>query len=363
MAKEVWRNTIVAEDGSVRSAIEAIDRGGLHIALVVDDRGLLTGIVTDGDVRRAVLHGVDLGRPVREIMKRDPSVVRVGEGRERAVRTMRAAGLGVLPILDAEGRPAGLETLYEHIGGASDDSCAVLMAGGFGRRLAPLTKDLPKPMIVVGDRPILQIILEGLLSHGFKKFYISVNYKAEQIVEFFGSGSAWGVDIEYLQETDPLGTAGSLSLLPSRPTAPFLVMNGDLLTQLDFTALLDFHRAQGGPATMCVREHQTQLPFGVAETEGPSLLRVVEKPVYTRLVNAGIYVLSPEAIDTIPGGTYFDMPSLFNALAESGRSPSVFPIREYWLDIGRLEDLERAQIDVGRFVSDMRPNSKPVSEA
>jgi len=349
MAKDLWRNTIVAEDTSVRAAIEAIDRGGLHIALVVDAQGRLAGIVTDGDVRRAVLSGTDLTQPVHTVMKRDPSVVRVGDGREKAVRKMREAGVGVLPILDKDGKPAGLETLFEHIGGAAEGSCAVLMAGGFGRRLAPLTDSTPKPLIAVGDRPILQIILEGLLQHGFRKFYISVNYKAAQIIEHFGDGSAWGAEIEYLQETVPLGTAGSLSLLPARPEAPFLVMNGDLLTQLDFTALIDFHRNQGGPATMCVREHQIQIPYGVAEAEGPALLSVVEKPVYTTLVNAGIYVLSPEALDFIPREAFFDMPSLFNTLASKGSRPSVFPIREYWLDIGRMEDLERAQVDVGRF--------------
>jgi NDP-sugar pyrophosphorylase family protein len=223
----------------------------------------------------------------------------------------------------------------------------VVMAGGLGTRLDPLTKDLPKPLLKVGSKPILETILSNFRGYGFAEFFLSVNYKAEMVKSYFGDGTRWGIRIRYLEESVPLGTAGSLSLLPERPTLPLVVMNGDLVTQVNFQHMLDFHREHAAVATMGVREYDMQVPFGVVRLEESRIVAIEEKPVHRFFVNAGIYVLEPDALDYVPRGEYFDMTTLFERLAKEGMPTSAFPIREYWLDVGRPDDLERAQIEYG----------------
>jgi NDP-sugar pyrophosphorylase family protein len=221
----------------------------------------------------------------------------------------------------------------------------VIMAGGLGTRLTPITDEKSKPMVHVGPRPILETILDNCREHGFKNFYLSVNYKADMVKDYFGDGSRWDVSIRYLEESQRLGTAGPLSLLPKRPVKPFLVMNGDLLTKINLRQLLDFHAEHTAKATICVREYDFQVPYGVVRIKDHYVLSVDEKPVHRFFVNAGIYALDPDTLDLIPSDTLFDMTSLFQRLIEKSYQTAAFPIREYWLDIGRLNDLERAQVD------------------
>lgn len=321
-----------------------IDSGGMQIAVVIDENGKLAGTISDGDVRRAVLRGVALEAPAREVMNASPTVTHVDEDRDVLIATMHAKHLHRIPVVDADGRLIGLETLDDLIRPTPKDNIVVLMAGGLGSRLRPLTEDCPKPMILVGGRPILETILLNFIEGGFHRFYITVNYMAEMIMNYFGDGSQWDVRIEYIRETEKLGTAGALSLLPEKPSDPIIVMNGDLLTKTNFGMLIDFHIAHRSAATMCVREYDFQVPYGVVTLEEHRLVAIEEKPVHRFFVNAGIYVLSPEAVEQIPP-SYIDMPTLFESLVSMDMEAAVFPVREYWLDIGHLADLEKANGD------------------
>jgi NDP-sugar pyrophosphorylase family protein len=223
------------------------------------------------------------------------------------------------------------------------------MAGGLGTRLRPLTENTPKPLLPVGGRPLLETIVENFANQGFQKIFLSVNYKAEMFEQHFGDGSRFGVQIEYIHESDRMGTAGALTMLPSRPENPLIVMNADLLTTLDFRQFLEFHRAHRAKATMGVREYAFQVPYGVVEADGERLVSISEKPVHQFFVSAGMYILEPEVLDRIPAGCFFDMPTLFQSMLDEKVDAAVFPVREYWLDIGRLDDLERAQVEFGKF--------------
>ncbi len=340
-----WRKTLVSETATIRQAMAVIDGGGAQIGLVVDKNDRLLGTVTDGDIRRAILRSGSLEDPVAGVMKTEPVTARLGSSREDALALMQARAVRQLAILDSEGRVVGLQLMDEVLAVAPRDNWVVLQAGGMGTRLRPLTSDVPKPMLRVGKRPILETILLSYRAAGFHRFFMSVNYKREHIKEHFGDGSAFGVEVNYLEEEEQLGTAGALGLLPEAPTAPVIVMNADLLTNLNFAQLLDFHLASGAEATVCVREYDVQIPFGVVEIEGAKLLRIREKPVHTFFVNAGVYVLNPSAVSLVARGTHMDMPSLLQRLIDDGRPPAVFPIREYWLDIGRVDDFVKANLE------------------
>jgi NDP-sugar pyrophosphorylase family protein len=236
-----------------------------------------------------------------------------------------------------------IETLEELVQYGNRDNVVVLLAGGLGMRLRPLTEDRPKPMLPIGDKPILQIVLEGFRDQGFHNFFISVNYLGHMIQEHFGDGAKFGVSIEYVVEQTPLGTAGPLSLVPQRTTRPLIVMNGDLLTKIDFRQLLQFHQEHKAQATMCVRDYFVDVPFGVIENDGHRVRAMLEKPKHRFLVNAGIYALEPDALEFIPRNEYYDMPALIETLVARGQHACIFPVREYWLDVGRLDDLDRAK--------------------
>lgn len=336
----------IPPSASLRQAMQCIESSGMQIALVVDESRRLVGTISDGDVRRAVLRGLALDVPARDVMNSSPTVTRLGEDKDVLIATMHAKHLHRIPVVDAEGLLVGLETLDELIRPAAKENIVVLMAGGLGSRLRPLTEHRPKPMILVGGRPILETILLNFIESGFHRFYITVNYRAEMIMEYFGDGSRWGVTIEYIRETEKLGTAGALSLLPERPKNPLIVMNGDLLTKMNFGMLVDFHASHRSAATMCVREYDFQVPYGVVKLDEHRLLGIEEKPVHKFFVNAGIYVLAPETLSLIPP-KYFDMPTLFQLLVSKNFATGVFPIHEYWLDIGHLADLEKANGDFG----------------
>jgi len=338
-----WKNVLVSPDSSIRETIHILDKGALRIALVVDISNRLIGTVSDGDIRRGILKGIDLDNKVSQVMNTSPLVSTKFESRENISLLMRQKQIHQIPLVDEEGFLIGLELIDSFITEPLRDNWVVLMAGGLGTRLKPLTADMPKPLLVVGSRPILETILNNFISCGFSQFFISVNYKSEMIEDYFGDGSKWGVIIRYLREDIKLGTAGALDLLPDKPTAPLLVMNGDVLTKINLQQLLDFHTEHNACATMCVREYDFQVPYGVVKINDHRIVSIEEKPIQRFFVNAGIYVLEPEAIEMIPHNTFFDMPSLFDKLIALDKATSVFPIREYWLDIGRMEDFERAQ--------------------
>ena len=336
-------------DATVLQVMKAIDAGAYKIALVVDAQGKLLGSVTDGDVRRAILRSIGLDHPVSQIMNRTPTTAHCGTPREVVLAMLQERSLHHMPLLDDEGRVAELVVLDELIAPRLHDNIVVLMAGGRGSRLQPLTNDCPKPMLLVGGIPLLETILLKLIEAGFRKFYISVNYRAEVIESHFGTGSNWNVDIHYIRETEPMGTAGSLSLLPEIPDKPFIVMNADLLTTINFDELLDFHVRQRSKATMAVREYNFEVPFGVVRLNDLSIIDIEEKPVHHYFINAGVYVLDPQVLSYIPPASSFDMPMLFDAIKERKEQTTAFPLREYCLDIGRPDDFAKAITDYERF--------------
>ena len=338
-----WKYTVVSPDAYLREAIARIDASGIQAALVLDADGCLSGVLTDGDIRRAILRGQSLQTPTREVMNAHAVSVPAQTPREEMLAVMRLKEIHHLPLVDETGRVVGLATTDELIGAVERPNWVVLMAGGLGTRLRPLTEDFPKPLLAVRGKPILESILESFAEQGFRRIFLSVNYKAEMIQNHFGAGERWGVQVDYLQENTRLGTAGALSLLPQRPSVPLIVMNGDLLTRTNFDGLLAFHADQGAAATMAVREYDYQVPYGVVRLDGPRIASIEEKPVQRFFVNAGIYVLSPEVLGHLPAQSSFDMPTLFEKLIAAGESTAAYPLREYWLDIGQREEYERAQ--------------------
>lgn len=340
-----WKDVVVSPETPLKDAIAKIDASRLQVALVLAHDDHLLGIVTDGDVRRAILAGKSLHVPVAEVMTSRPTSVSALTPRDELLALMRRRVLHHLPLVDEAGRVVGLATLDELIGVTARPNWVVLMAGGLGTRLLPLTDERPKPLLTVGGKPILETILESFAEQGFKHIFLSVNYKADMIHKHFGDGERWGVQVAYLREDERLGTGGALSLLPEKPTAPIIVMNADLLTRMNFDSLLQFHANQRAVATMVVREYDLQVPYGVVRIDATHIKAIEEKPVQKFFVNAGIYALSPEALEHVPSKTFFDMPTLFERLIAAGKTTAAYPLRESWMDIGRLEELERAQTE------------------
>lgn len=342
-----WKKILVQEHTTVFQVIERIDSTGMQIALVVDAEQRLLGTVTDGDIRRGILRGISLNESINLIMNEEPIVGYTGESRRNIYALMKKKRLRQIPVLDEGRRVVRIELMDSFIEKRLYTNPVVLMAGGLGTRLRPLTDSCPKPLLKLGDKPILEMILENFIDHGFYRFYISVNYHADKIIEHFGDGSKWGVEIEYIHETERLGTAGALGYLSDKGiNESFFVMNGDLLTKVNFEQLLDYHLEYMAVATMCVREHEYQVPYGVVKVEDSKLLSIEEKPTQRFFINGGLYVLHPDSLSFIPQGEYYDMPELFKRLIQEQLQTTVFPIREYWIDIGKMDDFKRANIDV-----------------
>ncbi len=331
----------VHRQATIRQVLETIDAGNMQIALVVDDN-LLLGTITDGDIRRGFLKGKTLEDPIDGLYNPNPVKGYLSQPKEDLVQLALARGVKQLPMVDDSGNLVGIEIIDDYLRVTEKPNTIVLMAGGLGTRLRPLTVDTPKPMLTVGSKPILETIIESFSRYGFHNFYLSVNYKAEKIRDYFGDGRKQGVNIGYLNEKTRLGTAGALSLLPHDIDTPIIVMNGDLLTNVNFEHLLNYHLLTAADATMCVREYEFQVPYGVVHTEGATIQGITEKPTHQYYVNAGIYVLSPETLKIIPQGEFFDMPQLFEKLIQDKKKASSFPIREYWMDIGQPNDFEKA---------------------
>jgi dTDP-glucose pyrophosphorylase len=345
MVSNQWRTCLLSFQSTVQDAIRCLDNSGLQIAIIVDDQERLLGTITDGDIRRGLLRGVNLADPLKSIVHSDPLVVPPTLESNMVLQLMQANKIHQLPIVDKEHKVVGLHVWDEmQQNSKARPNRMVIMAGGRGTRLQPYTEECPKPMLLIGDKPMLEHIILRARSDGFRYFILAVHYLKHIVEDYFGNGSRWNVHIDYLREEVPLGTGGALSLLSPRPEHPFVVTNGDVLTDIRYGEILNFHERQGAVATMAVRGHEWQHPFGVVKTEGMEVVGFEEKPVYRSHVNAGIYVIEPSALGMLEVNKHCDMPMLFDRLkAGSGRT-IVYPMHEPWLDVGRPLDLENARI-------------------
>lgn len=343
MSKASVENLLVAPDAPLTATAAVIRSAGALIAFVVDSERRLLGAVTDGDIRRALLTGATMETPASQAMNPHPISAPLGTPRRECLERMRSESIFQLPLIDKNGAIRDVALLAEGAAGANLPNRVVIMAGGLGSRLGALTMETPKPMLMVGGRPLLQGIVERLIAAGFHRISISVNYLAEQIETHFGDGTLLGVEIDYLREKQRLGTAGCLSLLPAAPAEPVVVMNGDVLTDIDLRAMLRFHEENGAKATMALNSYKVDIPYGVVETNGHQVVGLQEKPSYSFFVSAGVYVLSPDAVAQVPHGEFFDMPMLFDELRANDGAIAGFPLHEYWLDVGRPKDLDTAR--------------------
>jgi dTDP-glucose pyrophosphorylase len=341
----------VLESATLRDAIAAIDAGGRQLAIVLGAGGHLIGTISDGDIRRGLLRGVSLDATVADVVNTSPTVASVSSSMSDVIDDPDSSNIHIVPVVDDAGIVVGLLAENEEAVIEPLSTPVVLMAGGKGIRLHPLTFNVPKPMLTVGETPILEIILRKLHAQGFRKIYISVNYLAEIIENHVGDGSWLGLDVTYIHEEKPMGTAGALAQMDQFLAEPFLVMNGDLLTNCDLSDVVRSHTKSGAEATLCVREYSFQIPYGVVNVEGDTVQSISEKPTHSSLVSAGIYVLNPTTIDLVPKNSYFDMPSLLTAISDSGSPVVAFPVFEPWLDIGRHDDLEDARSNVSDWLN------------
>ena len=337
-----WRQALLPASSTLREAIRNLDETALQIVLAVSADGALLGTLTDGDIRRGLLRGMDMSSSIDGIVFREPLVVPPQLSRDTVLQLMRANKIHQLPVVDGDRRVVGLHLWDELMVPEWRTNPMVIMAGGQGSRLRPKTENCPKPLLLVGDKPMLEHILDRAKANGFQHFVVAVHYLGHMIEEYFGDGSRWEIEIEYLREDSPLGTAGALALLNPRPNVPFLVSNGDVLTDIHYGEILDFHTRHHASATMAVRQHEWQHPFGVVRTKGVDIIGFDEKPVTRSHINAGIYVLEPDSLDVLTAGEQCDMPTLFGRLQERAARTIVYPMHEPWLDVGREDDLERA---------------------
>lgn len=337
---------------TLREAVTVMDRSRLGIVLVVDAQDVLAGTITDGDVRRALLANIDLDGPLTAVLDRKTGTafakpITAPMGQEHATHRaiLEKHDILHLPLLDGEGRVAGLITRDDFFSNPMLPLQAVVMAGGLGIRLRPLTEETPKPMLTVGDRPLLEIIIEQLRDAGIKRVSIATHHKAEQIPSHFGDGRQFGIELGYVTEDQPLGTAGALGLM-GQPNDTTLVINGDILTQVNFRSMLAYHREHAADVTVAVRKYDLRVPYGIVNCEGPFVSGLQEKPQIECFINAGIYLLEPSVYQFIPNGKNLDMTDLIQTLLNYNRPVAAFPIREYWLDIGQHGDYEQAQLDI-----------------
>jgi dTDP-glucose pyrophosphorylase len=342
-ALEAWRRAVLPPDATVQVAIHCLNESSLQIALIVSGDGILIGTLTDGDIRRGLLRGLELSSPVDTIVNREPLVAPTQLSRDTVLQLMQANKIHQLPVVDDDRRVVGLHVWDELLAPSQRPNVMVIMAGGQGARLRPHTELCPKPMLPVGNKPMLEHIIEHARADGFQHFVLAIHYLGHMIEEYFGDGGRWQVKIDYLREESPLGTAGALGLMHPRPDVPFLVTNGDVLTDIRYGEVLDFHCRYRAAATMAVRLHEWQHPYGVVHTKGVDIVGFEEKPVARSHINAGVYVLEPSALDVLVTGERCDMPTLFSRLQERSARTIVYPMHEPWLDVGRADDLARAQ--------------------
>ena len=331
----------INQNASIKEALEAIDKGAIKVAVVLSDDGLLLGMLNDGDIRRALLKGMSLGDSIAGIINKHPVVANINDTKERILELANEKKLHQIPII-SNGKLIGIQDIREFLAPKNKPNKVILMVGGLGTRLRPLTNDVPKPMLDVGNKPILHTIVENFAKYGYTDIIMCVNYKSEIIKEYFGNGDKFGVKIEYVLENQRMGTAGALSLLQKRPKDDFFVMNGDLLTNVNFEYLHEYHKDSNALASICIRKYEMQVPYGVVNVRANKVTSIEEKPTQSFFVSAGIYMFSPIVLDFIPKGVFYDMPTLLGELLKHDFPIHPFPIREYWLDIGRMDEYRRA---------------------
>lgn len=340
---------IITDNDSIRDCASLIDRNGKRIALVVDGGRHLVSTITDGDIRRAILNNIGLDEPVARLLKQkagtpyaQPVTARLDDSRATHLKLLQDNNIAHLPLLDEDQRVVDLVTLDQLVAKGNLPLQAVIMAGGYGTRLRPLTEDTPKAMLPVGDTPLMEIIVGQLQQAGIYRVHLTVHHQSEKMIDHFGDGQEFGVHMTYVAEDRPLGTVGALGLM-DQPEDTMLVINGDILTQVDFQAMLAFHQEHKAELTVAVQQYQLNVPYGVIEVDGPAVRGLVEKPVMNYFINAGIYLLEPSVHGSIPTGERYDMTELIQYLIDEGRSVAAFPIHEKWLDIGQHADYEKAQ--------------------
>lgn len=343
----------ISKNASIGDAIVLIENNNNKIAVVVDEQNILQGTITDGDIRRGILGGKNLQSPTKDIMNRAPFFIYQDEGQKNIIQVMHARKIKHALIVDDKKVVVDLIGIEEILSPKKRDNWVVIMAGGLGKRLHPLTQNTPKPMLPVAGTPVIEHLIIRFISQGFHRFYLSINYLGDQIKEYFKDGSHLGVQIRYVEEDKPMQTAGSLALLPERPKDAFIVINGDIITNVDFVDMLDFHASSHVKATIGIREHDVTIPYGVVSLEGDRVIEFQEKPQKSFFINTGIYIIEPEILDIIKGGKSITMPALLMCAKEQDeKSILAFPVREHWLDIGRIEDFTRAETLVHQITSE-----------
>lgn len=343
--EQIWRKAILPAHATIQQAISNLDQVAIKIVLVVNEAGELEGTISDGDIRRGLLKGLDLNSQIANVIHRNALVVPPAMTREMVLQLMVANKIQQIPAVDEYHHVVGLHLWEEIATPPVRPNLMVIMAGGMGTRLRPHTENCPKPLLLVSGKPMLEHIIERAKLEGFSRFVLAIHYLGQMIEDHFGNGERFGVQIDYLREQSPLGTAGALGLLNPRPGAAFVVTNGDVITDIHYGELLDFHLRHNAAATMAVRVHEWQHPFGVVQTEGIEIVGFEEKPVARTHINAGVYALDPDALNTLDADSRCDMPTLFERLQEQSKRTVAYPMHEPWLDVGRPDDLSRANVE------------------
>ena len=339
---DLWRDSIVKINTPIKIAIERLNKVGIKIALVLDENYLLLGTISDGDFRRGMLSGLTLEDTVEKIMNKNPRTVNEGTSRLEILKLMNDTKILQIPIVDRNNSVIGLHLWDDISVQAKYSNIMVIMAGGKGSRLHPQTENCPKPMLLVAGIPILEHIIKRARSQGFNHFIIAINYLGQIIEDYFKDGHKFGVKIEYLHEDVPLGTAGALSLLSNKPERAFIVTNGDVITDINYSDFLEYHTVQNAAATVAVHTHEFQIPYGVVQINGLEVESYEEKPIVSSLINAGVYALDPDILDLITEPKFRDMPELLDISRDLKKKVIVYPLHESWIDIGRPIDLEIA---------------------
>jgi dTDP-glucose pyrophosphorylase/predicted transcriptional regulator len=335
----------LSPNSTLKKSLQVIDAGAVQMALVVKEGDFLLGMITDGDIRRAILNGKGLEESINDVYFKSPIIVTDKSTREEIVNICISKKIHQIPVVDDKGCVVDIKILDELLKPKKYENRVVLMVGGLGTRLRPLTENTPKPMLEVGGKPILETIVKRFVDSGFTNITMCLGYKSNIIQDYFRDGSSFGANIDYIVEEKRMGTAGALTLLEKGLDNPFFVMNGDLLTNIDFEKMLDSHVEHDSRATMCVREYDIEVPYGVVNMSNENIISIEEKPIHNFFVNAGIYILDPECVNLIPRDEFYDMPALFEKMIQIKEKTISFPLKEYWLDIGRISDYEKANFE------------------
>lgn len=341
-SEQLWRQAILKTDATIGEAIRNLNQVAIKIVLVCNEAGILEGTVSDGDIRRGLLKGLNMDSPILSVTHRNALVVPPDFSREMVIQLMVANKIHQIPVLDEERHVIGLYLWDEITSPTARPNLMVIMAGGMGTRLRPHTENCPKPLLPVAGKPMLEHIIERAKQEGFNQFVLAIHYLGYMIEDYFGNGERLGVQINYLREEAPLGTAGALSLLNPVPDVPFVVTNGDVMTDIRYGELLDFHIRHSAAATMAVRVHEWQHPFGVVQMQGVNIVGFEEKPTARSHINAGVYALDPAALGVLTADNRCDMPTLFERLQAQTKRTIAYPMHEPWLDVGRPDDLRIA---------------------